>query len=454
MSQSAARPKPKRLVSLDAYRGFVMLAMASSGFALHNTWDTHHEAIVAKFADTRYANIWERGWETLSYQFSHVEWTGCSFWDLIQPSFMFMVGVSMPYSYSRREAKGQSGFRRFGHVIFRSIVLILLGVFLSSNWNSQTNFTFTNVLAQIGLGYTFLYLLLGRHFYVQLAAAIVVLGGYWYYFYQYNIPDEKREQIIAYREHVDGLKQEKDPDFQPQQDWDQFTGLASHWNKHTNAAAAEDRRLLNAFPRKAEAWNGRQFWVNAGGYQTLNFIPSLATMIFGLMAGQLLRSHLDDDFKFRRLMMAGLCCFVVAMAVDTTIWPVRDARFTWTLCPAVKRIWTPSWAVFSAGWTLWILAAFYWIIDLKGFKRLAFPLAVVGMNSIAMYCMAQLLKPWISATLKIHLQTVDALCNTQTVHYLFGEKFVYAGIYERIAQVTVLWLICLWMYRRKIFIRI
>src|SRR5437870_2870601 len=143
-STPAAPDKPARLTSLDAYRGFIMLVMASAGFGLPE---------VAKHFKG------DPVWQFLGYEFDHVAWTGCSFWDLIQPSFMFMVGVAMPFSYASRLARGQSKASVFAHAVYRSILLILLGIFLSSNWSKQTNFTFVNVLTQIGLGYCFLYLI-------------------------------------------------------------------------------------------------------------------------------------------------------------------------------------------------------------------------------------------------------------------------------------------------------
>jgi predicted acyltransferase len=111
------------------------------------------------------------------------------------------------------------------------------------------------------------------------------------------------------------------------------------------------------------------------------------------------------------------------------------------VCPSVKRIWTPSWAVFSAGLTFATLALFFWIIDMRGYRRWAFPLVVVGMNSIAMYCLAQLSKGWIRQTLKTHL----------------GQNIftgMYGPIMESVAILFVLWLICWWLYRQRIFLRI
>lgn len=112
------------------------------------------------------------------------------------------------------------------------------------------------------------------------------------------------------------------------------------------------------------------------------------------------------------------------------------------ICPLVKRIWTPSWALFSTGWCCLILAALYWIIDVRQHRRWAFPLVVVGLNSIAIYCMEMLLKPWVVKSLKIHLG---------------DQLFLTVGkTYEPMVQATliglVFWIVCWWMYRQKFFI--
>src|SRR5437867_8584324 len=134
MSDLTVSSNQGRLTSLDAYRGFVMLAMASDGLGLPQ--------VAQAFPDSSV-------WQFLAYQLEHVEWVGCAAWDLIQPSFMFMVGASMPYSCSSREAKGQSYGQMLAHVLYRSFLLTALGIFLRSNHASQTYFTFEDVLTQI-----------------------------------------------------------------------------------------------------------------------------------------------------------------------------------------------------------------------------------------------------------------------------------------------------------------
>ena len=194
MSKSQGDSSADRVMSIDAFRGFVMLAMASSGFGF---------SVLAKPENlqklTESGGAWIPHWllKTLAYQFDHVAWTGCSFWDLIQPSFMFLVGVAVPFSYSRRESEGQSASARFRHVLWRSFVLVALGVFLSSNGSKQTNFTFVNVLSQIGLGYPVLYLLRERSLRAQFVAAAVILVGYWGWFANYTIPPTQFEEVKA-----------------------------------------------------------------------------------------------------------------------------------------------------------------------------------------------------------------------------------------------------------------
>jgi predicted acyltransferase len=381
-----------RLTSLDAYRGFVMLAMASGGLGL--------SAVAEKFSGSRW-------WEFLDYQSSHVEWVGCAFWDLIQPSFMFMVGVALPYSYASRIAKGESALRRGGHVLYRSALLVALGVFLYSIGHTQTNYTFVNVLAQIGLGYWFLYLLVGRGLAAQLGVAVAILALYWLVFVLYPAPGPDFDW------HAVGVSD----------DFPKLTGLFAHWNKNSNAASAFDVWFLNLFPRS------EPFRYNGGGYQTLNFVPSLGTMILGLVAGEMLRGTRTHAEKLRWLILAGLICLASGWMLGQTV------------CPLVKRIWTPSWAIFSSGWTFLMLAAFFWIIDVRGYKRWAFALVIVGMNSIAIYLMAETLDHFIVSNLKTH----------------FGQDLfsgVYGPIWQSAAVVLVLWLACLWLYRQRIFIRI
>jgi heparan-alpha-glucosaminide N-acetyltransferase len=393
---AAEKKVPTRLMSLDAYRGFVMLLMISAGLYMSKVSKSFPESGV---------------WQFLGYQTDHAAWRGCTLWDLIQPSFMFMVGVALPFSVINRQGRGEPFSKLFLHAMWRAFALVMLGVFLSSSGRRQTDFNFVIVLSQIGLGYPFLWLLAWTKPRTQFMAACAVLLLSWAAFAFYPLPA-------------------KDFDFaavNAAAATQQFSGFESHWAKNANAFSAFDRWFMNLYPRE------KPFVFNEGGYTTLNFVPSLATMIFGLLAGGLLIGNRTPSEKLKWMLGCGVAGLALGWAVDAL-----------GLCPLVKRIWTPSFAVYSSGWAFLMLAAFYWIIEMRGYRRWAFPLVVAGMNSIALYCMSMLMKPWIRERIKLHFG--------QNLFERFGTT--YAPMVEMAAILMVLWLVSWWMYRRKIFLRI
>ena len=397
---AAASP---RLLSLDAYRGLIMVALAFNGFGLAATARNH----LATNPDSGF-------WRAVFHQFEHVEWIGCGFWDLIQPSFMFMVGVSMAYSYVNRQRQGHSWGRMFGHAAWRAVVLMALGIFLISNSRRSTEWSLMNVLTQIGLGYAFLFLLWGRSLRTHVVTAIALLAGTWALYTFYPAAGINPSQ---------GAPNVGVPAAWAQQ---HLAGVAPAWHKNANVGHAIDKRLLNALPRR------EPFVFNAGGYQTINFIPSLATMLFGLMCGELLRSSRSAQRKLLTLIVAGVAGLVLGTILS------------WVGIPLVKRIWTPSWALYSTGWCCLILAALYAVIDLKQWRAWSFPLMVVGMNSIAIYAMGMLLRGWTARTLQTHLG--------EDVFKIFGAAN--APFLQATLVGMCFWLVCYWMYRRKIFLRI
>ena len=399
MPPEASPPTPPRLVSLDAYRGFVMLLMMAE---------------VLRLATVARALPASAFWAFLGFHQTHVEWVGCSLHDLIQPSFSFIVGVALPFSIAARMARGQSRARLSVHAFGRALILIALGVFLRSTGKPQTAFTFEDTLSQIGLGYGFLFLLGFRPVNNQWAAFAFLLAGYWAAFVVHPLPTPDFDYARVNVDH----------------DWlakNGLTGFAAHWQKNSNFAWAFDNWFLNLFPREKP-------WVcNLGGYATLSFIPTLATMVLGLIAGETLRSERTPLQKLRWLLVAAF----VALASGWLLGALG-------VCPVVKRIWTPSWVLFSGGWCLLLLAAFYFTIEMRGWKAWTFPLVVIGMNSIAAYCMDHLWLNFIRSALTTHLGK-----NTFLVFGKPFESLLFGG-----ATLLVLWLILLWMYRRKIFLRI
>ena len=383
--------------ALDAYRGFVMFLMMAEVLRL------------ARVAQAFPGN-WI--WNILAFNQSHVEWAGCSLHDLIQPSFSFLVGVALPYSIASRMAKGATFGKLFGHAVWRSFLLIALGIFLRSTHSAQTNFTFEDTLTQIGLGYPFLFLLGFRPPRWQWIALGAILTGYWLAWALYPAPG------AAFDYRSVGVP----PDWQ----YHQFSGFASHWNKNSNLGNAVDQWFLNLFPRSSP------FVFNGGGYLTLSFIPTLGTMILGLVAGRWLRDA-APRIPVKRLVIAGAIGLAAGALLHVT-----------GICPVVKRIWTPSWTLFSGGACFLLLAAFSWVMDVKGYKKWAFPLVVIGMNSIAAYLIAHLFDRFIADSFRIHLG--------QNAFRIFGAPL--EPLLLGAAVLTMYWLILFWMYRRKVFLRI
>ena len=389
-------PPVARNVAVDAYRGFVMLLMMAEVLRLSQ--------LAAAFPGS-----WLIG--VLAYHQTHVDWVGASLHDLIQPSFSFLVGVALPYSVARRQAAGATAAQVFVHALWRSLVLIALGIFLRSTHSTQTNFTFEDTLTQIGLGYPFLFLLAFRSVRVQWAALAAILAGYWLAWALYPVPGP------GYDFQAVGVPA----------DWPHHaTGFAAHWNKNANLGHAFDVWFLNLFPRQ------HPFVANEGGYLTLSFIPTLGTMILGLIAGEWMRRS-APAVPMRRLLIAGAAGLALGGVLHLT-----------GINPVVKRIWTPAWTIFSGGWCFLLLAAFSWVIEVRGYRRWAIPLVVIGLNSIAAYLIAHLFENFIVDSFRIHLGA--------SIFASLGESV--EPLLRGLVVLAVYWLILLWMYRRKLFLRI
>lgn len=385
-----------RNIAIDAYRGFVMFLMMA---------EVLHLARVA----AAYPGNWI--WGVLAWNQTHVEWAGCSLHDLIQPSFSFLVGVALPYSIARRIASGGPTRKVFLHAVWRSLILVALGIFLRSMSSPQTNFTFEDTLTQIGLGYPILFLLGFAKRKWQWTALAAILVGYWAAWALYPLPP------ADFNYQAVGVP----PDWQ-----NHYSGLMAHWNKNSNLGSAFDQWFLNVLPRN------RPFIANRGGYLTLSFIPTLGTMILGLIAGQWLRAS-APKMPMRKLLIAGAAGIAAGALLHYT-----------GICPVVKRIWTPSWTLFSGGACFLLLAAFSWVIEVKGWRKWAFPLVVIGMNSIAAYLIAHLFEEFFVSSFRIHLgPDFFSFLGTGLAPFLQGAAVL--GCY---------YAILLWMYRRKLFLRI
>lgn len=349
-----------RLLSLDAYRGLIMIALVGHGFGFGKL-----EGV--------------EGWGWLARQVEHAAWEGVTFWDLIQPAFTFMVGVAMPLSMERRKREGAGFWELFRHVAWRALVLVILSNVLS-NWNSGkagVKLQYINVLSQIGFGYFLCFLILQLRFVGQVVAGAGLLIGHWALF------------VL-------------------------FAGPEGAWAQTGNVGQRMDMWLLG--------------YNYSGYYTTVNFVGNAVTILFGCWAGLLLAGARGHAEKLRILLLAAGAGFAGGLLLEMFV-------------PMVKRLWTAPFALFSGGWVVLMLAAIYWMVEVKGWKRWTFPAVVIGMNSIFIYSFSQVLYGWLNRGLAV-----------------FTGSFWYLGVWGNVAQAMaalgVMWAICFWMYRRKIFLKI
>ena len=308
-----------RMVSLDAFRGFTMICMFSTGFGL------------LYFLDHPVAGPFAR-------QFQHEKWHGMTFWDLIQPFFMFIVGAVMPLSFARRWQAGESWRQSLGHVLKRCGLLICCGLVARSIQAGRPVLDLINVLAQLSFTYLAAFLVLRRSWKVQAAAAGGLLAAHWALYQFVRMP-----------------------------------GASGPWEADANIGWYLDQLVLG------KNW-GKQY-----AYATINCVSSAANTIFGVMAGQLLTGPLPAARKIRILLVAGAAGVAAGLLLDPFV-------------PIIKKIWTLSFAVYSGGFTLLALCLFYWLCDVKKWTRWARVLVIVGTNSIFIYLFYEILHRWLNQT--------------------------------------------------------
>lgn len=389
-------PTPQRRLSIDVFRGLVMFLMLAELMHLFDLAEA-------------YPGV--RLFEWLRFHTSHVEWEGCSLHDLIQPAFTFLVGVAMPFSIASRIQRGQSIRKMLLHAGIRSLILIAIGIILRSLGRENTNFTFEDTLTQIGLGYFFVFLIALAPRWVHYASSVVILVGFWLAF-------------------AIGPAPPSDFDYQAvgvPSDWPHhYDGFASRWNLNSNLSWKTDLWFMNLFPRDTP------FQFNDGGYSTLSFIPTAATMLFGLIGGVWLRERTDHALTAAMLGFAALGVL--------SGWLLSETG----LCPLVKKIWTPSFALYSGGLCMGWLWLLHWICDRKQWTWWGFPFVVIGSNSILIYVMSWTVAEPIRAMLVRHLG--------EAPFAVLGASFV--PVLTGAVTLGILYFCLWWLHRRRAFIKI
>lgn len=306
----------KRLLSLDALRGFDMF------------WITGGEEIFHLLAK---ASGW--GWAVvMAEQLTHPEWNGFRAYDLIFPTFMFMAGVSTPYSMSSLNLENRSEFAK--KAIRRGLILVLLGIIYNNGLQLLpiSEMRFPSVLARIGLAGMFAQLIfIYFNTRTQYIIFVSILLSYWAFVMLVPVP---------------GCG----------------AGLMT---MECNPVSFIDHSILP----------GRLHKVIHDPEGLISTLPAICTGLLGVFAGNLLRTEQSGNQKTKLLFLASIACLGLGWAWDF-VFPIN------------KNLWTSSFVLFAGGWSLLLLTIFYWVIDVMNFNRYAWILAVIGMNSILIY-MAQ-----------------------------------------------------------------
>jgi len=270
-------------------------------------------------------------WGRVARWFNHVPWEGGVFWDMIQPAFMFMVGVALPFALASRVARGATSADNFRHVLVRSVRLIIMSEVLIWVGAGQIKPQLINVLAQIAFTYFLSYLIMQWRWRWQAAAAVGLLAGWTALFYLFPGPDGP----FSKRQHI---------------------GLVM------------DRAIFHYDYDPA--------------YTTWNFIPSTVWTLAGVWAGRLLMTARTHGEKMKNLAAGAAAAFGLGLVLSPWI-------------PMVKQLCTASFILYSLGWVLVMLMGFYWTVEMLGWRKWTFPLVVVGANSIFIYSLGMVLHEWL-----------------------------------------------------------
>ncbi|MGC1241987.1 MAG: DUF5009 domain-containing protein [Chryseosolibacter sp.] len=310
-SKSLAQPLTGRITSVDFFRGITMfLLIGESTLLYHHIESVENSSVMDWFGR----------------MFTHHEWHGLHFWDLIQPFFMFIVGVAIPFAVANRKRKGDSDQTIFNHAVQRAFLLLFFGWALYCMGAGKIVWRFQNVLAQLSVTYLVAFLIRNKSFSFQIAFTFVIL----------LLTD------LAYRLFP-------------------VEGFNHPWVPYENLGAWVNNKIEGV--DKASIW------------ASLNAIPTIAHTVWGVLCGWILMSERTAAEKIRILVIAGVTGLVIGYALD---WM--------DITPIIKKIATSSFVFASGGWAILALCFSYWLIDVKKqFIDGSQFFIIVGMNSIFIY---------------------------------------------------------------------
>src|SRR2546427_7524467 len=313
---------PERLGSLDAFRGFGML------------WIIGGEGLMVGLAALGHNRVID----AVVYELSHSPWQGLRFYDCIWPSFMLMVGVSVPLSFAKRSLT-QTYYQQLAHTVKRAIVLFLLGsVRESVLLGSPYLIELSSALQPIAIAYLVAVLVVRKSWRFQALLGAAILTGY--------------SLLLSFMP-APGISAGSYEYNHNLVHWVDITLLGqTHWDR---------------WPYAQEGWG-----------TVLSMIPTISTTLLGLLIGELLMSARSKQSKAKFIAGIGVGC--LAMGYVTSFF-----------VPVVMKMWTTSYGLLSAGWASLLLLFFYWLIDMRRYRKWAFPFVIIGMNAIFIYMFTSLI---------------------------------------------------------------
>lgn len=370
--QSTLVTKPNRLYSLDALRGFDMF------------WIIGAEGIFHALSKVTNAPFWN----AISTELDHPAWHGFHFYDLIFPLFLFISGVTTPYSVGRELEKGKTRSQMLRRVVKRGLILVLLGVIYNNGLvlKPLSELRIASVLGRIGLAYMFANII---YIYTRDRAQVIwfwaLLIGYWLLLKFTAAPGHPRGDLS-----IEG-----------------------------NFASYIDTFIVP----------GKLYLTIHDPEGLMSTIPAIGTGLLGVLTGTFLKKHpFTPAKKALWLFVAGLVLWILAH-----IWALDF--------PINKNLWSSSFTLNVGGYSLMLLSIFYYIIDVKGFKKWAFFFKVIGMNSILIYMSGGFIN-W----------TYSNNAFFGWLGQLAGEPY---GIVVMAATLVLTkWLFLYFMYRQKLFLRV
>ena len=359
----------KRLFSLDVFRGLTMFLLVAEAAGFHHSFSELTEGTA---------------FSGLAHQLHHHPWNGLRFWDLIQPFFMFIVGVAMPFSLRKRLTSGNRGAAT-KHILKRCFLLFSFGVLLHCVYEKELVWELWNVLVQLAFTILIAYAIMNMSHKAQIGISVGLLILTEILYRAYNPEAPFAQGHDSFGSYIDMLTMGK---------------------------------------------------INGGYWVFVNFIPTAAHTIWGVVCGQILLSNTSAKEKIKPFLIWGTVILAIGFAMDFL-----------NITPIIKRIATSSFTLVSGGIAILTLTLYYWLIDVRGYKKKWLKIfSVVGTNSIFIYLFAE----------TVGVQWFRDFGNIWTAGLLnpLGVPELWIAVINSLFVLFIFWYITYFLNKKKIYFKV